>query len=183
MSSCTQNSSLHFVFFFSDNLRIFNQTLKSKKSTKFDKHSWKGFLWVLLKSWKWTHICTAAMLYSPHNKLCEGIINWVLYSENPNRGILVPREMPTIKLILNFVYTADWSLLYLTLWSDAFLTAEWSSVNRGSTLVWMTVSFPSADADFRRTGLWGSFSAFKKVVCSWGRNGFSWTPTYKMQIT
>lgn len=126
------------------------------------------------------YICIVVMLYFFYNKLCEGIINWVLYFENLNRGILVLREMFIIKFILNFFYIVDWFLFYLIFWFDVFLIAEWSFVNRGFIFVWMTVSFFSVDVDFRRIGFWGLFSVFKKVVCSWGRNGFSWILIYKM---
>lgn len=52
-----------------------------------------------------------------------------------------------------------------------------SSVKRGSTLMWMEMSFPSASAAFRRTPRLESCRALVKVVCSWGRNGFRAIPT------
>ena len=66
---------------------------------------------------------------------------------------------------------------YLTLGSSAPLIPVNNSVNSGSTRVCMTISFPSAAAAFRRTGLFGSFNALTNVVCSWGKNGFNNTPT------
>ena len=55
---------------------------------------------------------------------------------------------------------------YLTLVSVAFFMPVWSSVNSGSTRMWMMMSLPRAEAAFSLTDLWGSFNAFRKVVCS-----------------
>lgn len=69
---------------------------------------------------------------------------------------------------------------YLTLVSSAFLIPVCNSVNSGSTLVWMMISFPRAAAAFSLTDLLGSLSALTNVVCNWGKNGFNITPTYNI---
>lgn len=53
-----------------------------------------------------------------------------------------------------------------------------SSVKRGSTFTWMTMSLPRASAALRRTARFESCRALVKVVCNWGKNGFRAISTY-----
>ena len=68
---------------------------------------------------------------------------------------------------------------YLMALSSAFLMPVCSSVNTGSTLWWIVMSWPRALADFKRTARLGSLRALMKVVCSWGKNGFNMAPHWK----
>jgi len=54
-----------------------------------------------------------------------------------------------------------------------------SSVKRGSTFTWITISLPRASAALRRTARFESCRALVKVVCSWGKNGFRAISTFK----
>lgn len=66
--------------------------------------------------------------------------------------------------------------------SSLFFTPFCNSVKSGSTRVCRTTSLCKALAAFSRTILVGSLRALTNVVCSWGKNGFSRTPTCRMKV-
>ena len=91
-------------------------------------------------------------------------------------GILFPNNC-YIWLTTHCTFKKKNCTSYLTLVSSAFLIPVCSSVKSGSTRVCITISFPNAAAAFNLTPRLGSFSAFKNVVCNWGKNGFNIAPT------